>query len=63
MIVVGGASVGDVQYELIGKQFECMAGYLSWNLKFSKSYSATAACDLEKNADAIAELKALAAAL
>lgn len=60
VIVVGGASVGDIQYNLIEKQFECMAQYLSWDLKFSKSYSATATDDLAKNADAVAELKSLA---
>ena len=60
VIVVGGAPVGNVQYKLIEKQFECMANYLSWNLIFSKSYSATKADELGKNVDVIAEIKVLA---
>ena len=30
-IVVGGSPVGSIQYELIDKQFDCMAKYLSWD--------------------------------
>ncbi len=35
-IVVGGSPVDSIQYELIDKQFDCMAKYLSWNLLFQK---------------------------
>ena len=33
-IVVGGSPVGSIQYELIDKQFDCMAKYLSWDMLF-----------------------------
>lgn len=35
LIVVGGSPVDNIQYELIRKQFDCMADYLSW-ICFSK---------------------------
>ena len=56
-IVVGGASTDNIQYELIGKQFECMAGYLSWDMLFQKSYYATDRDELAKNTAAIEELE------
>lgn len=59
LIIVGGASTDDEEYQLIERQFECMAEYLNWNIKFSKKYAATDIKDLEKNEEAIAELKAL----
>ena len=40
-IVVGGSPVDSIQYELIDKQFDCMAKYLSWDMLFQKSYYAT----------------------
>lgn len=48
-----------IQYELINKQFDCMAKYLLWNLLFQKSYYATARDDLAKNTTAIKELEDL----
>ena len=56
-IVVGGSPVDSVQYELIDKQFGCMAKYLSWDVLFQKSYYATAADELAKNKDSIVELE------
>ena len=50
-IVVGGSPVDSIQYELIDKQFDCMAKYLSWDLLFQKSYYATAKDELSKNQD------------
>ncbi len=47
-IVVGGSPVDSIQYELIDKQFDCMAKYLSWDMLFKKSYYATARDELEK---------------
>ena len=44
---------------LKNKQFQCMADYLSWNMLFMKSYSASDRADLSNNTDAIAELKEL----
>ena len=58
-IVVGGASTDNIQYELIGKQFECMAEYLSWDILFSKSYSANGKDELAENADVMEELETL----
>lgn len=48
-----------IQYELIRKQFECMAGYLSWEVLFFKTYSANAKDELEKNTEAMEELEKL----
>ena len=56
-IVVGGSPVDSIQYELINKQFDCMAKYLSWDMAFQKSYYATAKDELAKNADAMKELE------
>ena len=56
-IVVGGSPVGSIQYELIDKQFDCMAKYLSWDMLFKKSYYATARDELEKNKDSMNELE------
>ena len=56
-IVVGGAPVDSIQYELIDKQFDCMAKYLSWDMIFQKSYYATASDELAKNKDSIKELE------
>ncbi len=39
-IVVGGSPVGSIQYELIDKQFDCMAKYLSLGYAFQKMATA-----------------------
>ncbi len=59
VIVVGAAPVNSIQYELIYKQFDCMAKYLSWDMLFQKSYSANAKDDLSKNTSVLNELKEL----
>ena len=59
IFVIGAAPVGSIQYELINKQFQCMADYLSWDMLFQKFYSASDRADLSRNAYAIAELKEL----
>ena len=56
-IVVGGSPVDSIQYELINKQFDCMARYLSWDMIFQKSYYATAKDELAKDIDGMEELK------
>ena len=58
-IVVGGSPVDSIQYELIDKQFDCMAKYLSWDMLFQKSYYATARDELEKNKDSMNELEGI----
>lgn len=63
VIVVGAAPVDSIQYELIDKQFQCIADYLSWDLLFRKSYSASDRTDLDQNTEAVAELKELGATL
>ncbi len=60
VLVVGAAPVGSTQYELINKQFQCMADYLSWDVLFQKSYSASDREDLSHNTDVLDELKHLA---
>ena len=62
-IVVGGSPVDSIQYELIQKQFDCMAHYLSWDMLFQKSYYATAKDELSKNAGAMEDLEKLGAEL
>ena len=57
LIVVGGSPVDNIQYELIRKQFGCMADYLSWNMLFEKSYYATARDELAKDTAALEELE------
>ena len=56
-IVVGGSASDSIQYELINKQFDCMAKYLSWDLVFQKSYYATARDELAKNTDGLKDLE------
>ena len=58
-IVVGGSPVDSIQYELINKQFDCMAKYLSWDLLFQKSYYATERDELAKNTDALKDLEGI----
>ena len=59
VLVVGAALVGSTQYELINKQFQCMADYLSWDMLLMKSYSASDRADLSNNTEDIDELKEL----
>lgn len=59
VIAIGEDAITGIQYELIRKQFECMAAYLSWDILFSKSYSAGAKDDLASQEKSIAELKEL----
>lgn len=59
VITVGGSPVDSVQYELIDRQFQCMANYLSWEMLFQKSYFATARDELKNNSAAMEEMEAL----
>jgi len=58
-IVVGGSPLDNIQYELICKQFDCMASYLSWDMLFQKCYYANARDELAKDVDAIQKLENL----
>ena len=57
VIIVGGSTVDSIQYELICRQFKCMADYLSWDILFEKSYYATAKSELAENDEAMKELE------
>ena len=59
LIVVGGSPLDNIQYELICKQFDCMASYLSWNMLFQKCYYANARDELAKDVDVIQKLENL----
>lgn len=63
VIIVGGSPVDNKQYELIRGQFGCISNYLGWEIAFHKDYFASAKDDLEKNAEALAELKSAGEAL
>lgn len=56
ILVVGGSPEDSIQYELIRKQFECMAEYLDWSILFYHGYYASAKNDLAGNERAIAEI-------
>ena len=57
VIAVGGSPVDSIQYELINKQFDCMADYLSWDMLFQKSYYASEKTDLAKDKNSLKELE------
>ena len=57
VIAVGGSPVDSIQYELINKQFDCMADYLSWDMLFQKSYYASEKTDLAKDENSLKELE------
>lgn len=61
LIVIGADSTDALQYKLIRQQFNCIADYLSWDMLFSKSYSANTTTDLYRNKIAIMELNQLGA--
>ena len=59
LIVIGGAPVDNEQYDLIRRQFACMAEYLQWQMLFEKSYCANGKDELASNAVVMAQLEAL----
>ncbi len=63
VLITGGSPVEHEQYELIRRQFECMAKYLKWDLLFVKSYFAYGKDDMKKDAAALEDLTALGAQL
>lgn len=56
IIVPGGSPTDSVQYELIRRQFECMAEYLEWDIVFFKAYYANEKDELAGDTNAIADL-------
>lgn len=59
VIVIGGSPTDNEQYSLIKRQFECMADYLDWNMRFFKAYYKTGKDELSHDEAAIRELMAL----
>ena len=59
VLLVGGAPIDNEQYDMIYKQFDCMADYLSWDMLFQKAYSANGREELSKNPEALTELEEL----
>lgn len=57
IIIVGGSPIDSIQYELINKQFACMAQYLDWDISFSKSYYANGKDELAADLAVVEELK------
>ena len=51
ILTVGGSGLENPQYELIRKQFSCIAEYLNWELVFSLSFSAHGAGELMQQKD------------
>ena len=62
-VVIGEAELDDAEYEIIQKQFECIADYLGWEIAFAKSISADKPKDLAGDEAMLAELEKLGAAL
>lgn len=59
-IVIGEARLSDPQYEIIAKEFWCIADFLGWDVAFAKSYSANKPGDLAAQAEALDEIRGLA---
>ena len=61
LILVGGASTDDVEYELIRRQFAEMSAYNEWDFAFFKAYSAYGPNDLAADDAAMADMRELGA--
>lgn len=59
LILCAGAPTDDEEYDLIKKQFDQMAEYLSWNIEFYKPFYAVAANDISDNPEVLNEMKEL----
>ena len=62
-VVIGEAELDDAEYEIIQKQFACIADYLEWEVAFAKSISADKPKDLATDEETLAELEAFGAKL
>lgn len=56
VLVPGGSPVDATQYELIRKQFECMAKYLNWDIVFYKPFYATEKDEIKNNTTLVKDL-------
>lgn len=59
IVLIGGEQPDNAQYDIIGQQFELIAEYLNWNIRFKKYYCAEEKGDLQQNTEAMDELKEL----
>ena len=62
-ITIGAARADDMQYELISRQFKCIADHLGWAIIINKAFSAYDKNDLTGIASAIKELESIGNAL
>lgn len=63
VIVCGGSPTDAEQYDLIRRQFKCIANYLNWDIRFHNDYYASAKTDFASDPAAVEEMKAAGAAL
>lgn len=59
IVAIGARKIEDSEYQIIGKQFECICEHLSWNLLIKKYISASEKTDLANDKESIAQLKEL----
>ena len=59
VITVGGADLDDEEYDLISRQFRCIADYLDWSIVINESISAYEIDDLAKDTEKLEYLKKL----
>lgn len=55
IIAVGADGIQEEQYELISRQFRCIAGYLGWEIMIDKAVSAYMAGEILQKKDKIEE--------
>jgi len=61
IIICAGAPTDDEEYGIIKAQFDCIAEYLGWDIKFFKTYEAYEKDELAGRKDDLEELKTLGA--
>lgn len=57
LVVVGANPTTDPQYELIDRQFSCIAQYLHWDMAFQLNFSAYAPGDLSLQEESVCQLE------
>ena len=57
VVVIGEAEQSDPQYQIISKQFECICGFLGWDIEFCNTYSAGDVNDLAEDTEAVRQLE------
>ena len=59
IVTVGGAELDDEEYDIISRQFRCIADYLDWQIVINESISAYEKDDLSKDLEKLEYLKKL----